>query len=176
MSGANERIVAGDSWSIVTLDTDRGRDLQDLFERSADYFQTVFGLPVGPAEAQSAFLALPEHKTYDDKFLLGIIDDQDVLVGHLDLIRDHPDDGVWTIGVFLLAPDVRGSGLGTEILERTAQWAATRGARTLRIDVVDWNERGLRFLERAGFRRAEAIDGYTSGALEGQLVILERPL
>ena len=57
---------------IRQLDSSDGADLQALCQRCHDYFELVTGHPVGPAEAQSLFSSLPEGKTYEDKFLLGV--------------------------------------------------------------------------------------------------------
>lgn len=46
--------------------------LQCVLESAPGYFQTVCGAPPGGAEAQSTFTALPEGRTYDNKFVWGL--------------------------------------------------------------------------------------------------------
>lgn len=70
-----------------SLESEDGPALQTLFERCDDYFESATGLPAGPAEAQSAFMVLPEGKGYEDKFLVGIFD-HGRLVGVIDAIRN----------------------------------------------------------------------------------------
>jgi ribosomal protein S18 acetylase RimI-like enzyme len=50
-----------------------------------------------------------------------------------------------------VSPMARGGGIGTRLLERLTQFAATEGFRTIRLDVIDTNERARRLYERLGF-------------------------
>lgn len=98
------------------LEAEDGPLLQEMFERCGDYFEAVTGLPVGPAEAQSTFMVLPEGKGYEDKFLIGIFDYEE-LVGVVDAIRNYPEPAIWWIGLMLLVPERRGRGLGTIVYQ-----------------------------------------------------------
>jgi RimJ/RimL family protein N-acetyltransferase len=160
--------------TAVALDAENGASLEELFARCNDYFELTFGLPPGPAEVQSAFVALPEGKSYDDKFLLGMFD-ADRLTGHVDIIRDYPESGHWTLGLILLEPDARSDGLGTEVMTALAAWVRDQGGSMLRAGVVAWNLPALRYFERAGFR---AVDRHeiTSGVKRGDAVVFERSL
>lgn len=56
------------------------------------------------------------------------------------------------IGLFAVAPEAQGRGLGTALLAAARTWAAARGARSLRVVTQGANARALRAYERAGFR------------------------
>ena len=126
-------------------------ELQSLIERSADYYEQVYGHPPGPAEATSVYSVLPDGvETYDTKILLAVIKESR-MVGVIDAVRDWPSPGTWAVGLLLLEPGVRGRGLGTVVLERLEDRAAAEGAAQLRVGVQVANEGGLRFWQRNGF-------------------------
>lgn len=172
----SQPLFSVDGGSVIELIEDHADELQRLFEECEAYFDLVFGLPVGPAEVQSAFIALPEGKTYEDKYLLGVIDDADRMVGHIDAVKDYPAPGDWSIGILLLAPGVRGRGLGTSLYDGLRQWARSQGANALRIGVVEWNEAALGFCESFGLARTNVIPNHRSGQKCGNLVVFRDPL
>jgi hypothetical protein len=55
----------GDNYSLRYLTADNGAAVQALCERCADYLELIMGVPPGPAEAQSLYIALPDGSSYD---------------------------------------------------------------------------------------------------------------
>jgi myo-inositol-1(or 4)-monophosphatase len=159
------------SYTIRPLDSDDGEALQALCERATDYFELVMGRPPGPAEAQSLYMALPEGKTYDHKLLLGVFHDIK-LIGVVDLIRDHPHPGTWTLGLLLLDPLHRGRGLGRAIVHALEDWVRQQGATKLRIDVARQNVRALHFWRHLGFQLVAA----TNATMNDSMFHLERSM
>jgi GNAT superfamily N-acetyltransferase len=127
--------------------------LQSLLEASADYYDLVLGLPPGPAEAVAVSLAGPEDGADPaGKMLYGIwTPDGEKLVGVLDAFRDYPERGVWYIGLLLLLPTVRASGIGRSIVEALIEAAQGLGAREFQLNVVEQNVVGQRFWRSLGF-------------------------
>lgn len=168
------RIGPGSSYETRLLAPPDLATLQYLFELAADYFEIATGAPAAPDEAARAFVGGPATKTVDDKRVIGIFTEDGVLVGVLDAIVDFPHPGTWTMGMLLLAPDHRGAGLGSTVLDAYEAWARRSGARAFRTAVVTHHERGLRFLERAGYQRVSTLNGYHSGAREAAVAFLEK--
>lgn len=50
-----------------------------------------------------------------------------------------------------VAPEARGSGIGSQLLDRLKQFGAEEGYRTIRLDVIDTNPGARRLYERLGF-------------------------
>jgi ribosomal protein S18 acetylase RimI-like enzyme len=50
-----------------------------------------------------------------------------------------------------VAPEARGSGIGTKLLDRLKDFAAQEGYATIRLDVIDTNPAARRLYERLGF-------------------------
>ncbi len=146
--------LAGHYFRARVLEHADGVALQDLLEKCSDYCEMVLGRPPGPAEAQSVFLAGPEEgHDPSGKLLLGIFADRgDEMVGVLDAFVDYPRAGVWYIGLLLLVPATRGSGVGRDILEAFAEAARRRGATALELNVVEQNVNAHRFWTAHGFK------------------------
>ncbi|MQA97607.1 MAG: hypothetical protein GEV11_24375 [Streptosporangiales bacterium] len=142
-------ITTPDSLAVRPLVPQDGPLLERLFERLTD--ERELGGARGPADAVSAYIALPEGKGYEDKVLLGVWRG-DVLIGAIDCIRDHPRTGTWTFGMFALDPRYRLGGRGLAVLRGFERAAAARGAVEMRAGIRPENVGGTRFAEMAGYR------------------------
>ena len=148
--------------------------LQTLFDRSTDYFEIATGAPPAKDEAARAFVAGPPSKSVDEKRTVGVFDRSDELIGVLDAIVDWPDPGVWAMGMLLLEPASRGSGLGTAVLKAYETWAGGLGASQFRTAIVSHHERGRRFLEGRGYWCASTVDDYNAGAREATVLFYSK--
>jgi GNAT superfamily N-acetyltransferase len=149
-----ETLFEAASVRVAVLDADDGPDLEQLFARCDDFFALVMGHPPGPAEVQSAFVALHEGKSYGDKILAGVIAD-DGLAGEIDLVRDYPEDGTWHIGSFLLDPAHRDD--ARSVYEALEAWAGRGGARRLRIIVANQDREAVAFWTGLGFEIRDTV-------------------
>ena len=147
-------------------------DLQALFERSADYFQVATGRPPLPDEAARAFVGGPPAKSVIDKRTIGVYEGNGRLVGVLDALTGWPEADVWTMGMLLLEPALRGQGLGGAVLAAYERWAGSQGARRWRTALVAHHTRGISFLERAGYQRENTISDYDAGGLRTPVIFL----
>ena len=151
--------LSGPGFTTFAIESEHGAQLQHLLELCADSAELTFGHPPGPADAQSLFYAGPEEGAGTQgrdaagrKMLLGIkTPGSDRMAGVLDGFAGYPAPGVWYIGLLLLAPDVRGQGVGNEIVEAFARAAAGHGAYEIQLNVVEDNQRGRRFWSSCGF-------------------------
>jgi|SRR5579884_410424 len=132
------------------LEPEHGPVLQRLLERDPEFFELEFGLPPGPSEAQSAYVSLPEGKSYEDKFLLGIFRASE-LIGVIDVIRDYPRTGVWTFGTIFVDPGTRREGIGTAAVEGVQRQVARCGGDRLRGVASNRNLAALAFAAKLGY-------------------------
>jgi tRNA (guanine37-N1)-methyltransferase len=72
------------------------------------------------------------------------------------------DDGAWSIGRLMVAPDLRGRGLGRVLLEH-AEAVAHPDATAYRLVTGKDSEANLRRYRRAGYRVVEVLDDFPSG-------------
>ena len=76
----------------------------------------------------------------------GFIDPEDAARAHL--------VSMW------VAPDHRGGGVADALVEAVASWAASRGVRTLRLNVTANNDRAIGFYRRIGFTLTGETEPY----------------
>ena len=148
--------------------------LQSLFERGSDYFEIATGAPPAKDEATRAYVAGPPTKSVDDKRVIGVFDAADHLVGVLDAIVDWPQDGVWSMGILLLDPEHRGSGLGKAVLGAFEDWAKGRGAREFRTAVVTHHDAGRRFLSESGYHHEQSVADDPAGASQASILFFTK--
>lgn len=66
--------------------------------------------------------------------------------------HDADDSNVVHLRAMWVDPLFRGSGGADELAACVVSWAVSEGARTIRLEVMQSNERARRFYERSGFR------------------------
>jgi len=149
--------------------------LQCVLEAAPAYFCCVNGTEPGGAEAQSTFTALPEGKSYDDKFVWGLYSGG-AMIGCADVIRGYPSRERAIIGLLLLAEAWQRRGLGrafAALLEqKIASWPEIK---RLRIGVVASNEGALAFWRKLGYSETGEVRPAHSGFVR-EVIVLEKPL
>ena len=85
-----------------------------------------------------------------DKFVIGVWT-EDGLTAAIDLLRDFPQPHVWYLGLLLVAPEARSSGLGARIVEALKVWMRSHDGRSIRLVTQDQNPDALRFWLAQGF-------------------------
>jgi len=86
-------------------------------------------------------------------------------------VRDAVESNVVHLMAMWVDPVLRGSGGADELAASVVAWAASEGARTLRLEVMQSNGRARRFYERIGFQasRRETVperDGLSKVRME----------
>lgn len=87
-----------------------------VFAASDDWFVAATGQPSAPGDVQSAYYSMPEDYTFDDKVLLVIEADREV-VGFIDALLRYPHTASIGIGTFLIRPEFRRLGIGRAVAE-----------------------------------------------------------
>jgi ribosomal protein S18 acetylase RimI-like enzyme len=151
-------------------------ELQTLLERCADYSLLVTGSPPKPSAAVSLLTECPRGKTVNDKFVIGIFDKKQVLLGVLDAVRDYPSQADWWLGLLLLDPDQRNKGLGKRIYQAFEHWVNQQGARRIFLGVLEKNEKAYRFWMAMGFEVIEKQSKRQFGNTTHVVVVMARSL
>ncbi len=133
------------SWDIELLTTDYANEIDSFVKLFNDFFQLCEG------KYGSSALILndcpPSKVNHKDKFVLGLYD-ADTMIGLVDLIRDYPEKGCWTIGYLLIHPMYRNQGLGSKLVKDLEMSLSTS---RLRCVVQKQNVLGLAFWKSNGF-------------------------
>jgi GNAT superfamily N-acetyltransferase len=151
-------------------------ELQSLLERCADYSLLVTGSSPKPSAAVSLLADCPLGKTLIDKSVIGIFDEEQVLIGVLDVIRDYPTQDDWWLGLLLLDPSQRKKGLGKRIYQAFEHWVGQQGARRIYLGVVEENQKAYRFWQRMGFEIVETQPSRQFSNLSHVVVVMIRNL
>ena len=125
--------------------------LQALYDRCADFTLLVEGEPVSPTAAGQDLQSVPAGKSLADKCVFGIFNLQGEIVGVLDALRDYPEEAAWWVGLLMLAPAVRGQGLGRDAFLAFSEYVRWHGAKVIMLGVVEENKPALEFWQKMGF-------------------------
>lgn len=82
--------------------------------------------------------------------LLTLRDDDGALLGSVWL--EPRGEDVWYLGMFTIRPDLQARGLGRVLLDESERFARSRGARRIRITVIQLRASLIEWYERRGFR------------------------
>ena len=151
-------------------------ELQRILEAAPAYWLRITGELPGNLAAEETFRALPDGKSHDDKFVLGIFVDAE-LVGCADLVRGYPDSETAMLGLLLLRESHQHMGLG-----RSAYLAIENFVRSwkqitrMRIGVVAANDSVHPFWKNLGFVETGLRRPYQEGAVVSETIVLEKPL
>jgi len=169
--------LSGDAFRTFPLAPHDFPALQQLWNDSADYVKVVYGRPPQHDEAQSVYEAGPEQGYGPQgKMFYGITAASgDKLIGVLDAFRNHPHEGSWYIGLLLLSPDTRGSGIGRKVVDALTHAARAQGASEIQLNVVEQNESAHRFWATCGFTEVGRWR-QRLGARESTFIRMRRPL
>ena len=72
-------------------------------------------------------------------------------------VPDSTDPTVVHLMAMWVHPALRGSGAASALVQAVLAWAEERGARSIRLDVIDGNDRARRLYERHGFQATGQI-------------------
>jgi len=166
----------GELGRLVVLGSGDLPDLQALFERCHAYFRLVHGAPPRPDEAERWLRdETASGKTVADKTVFGLRDDEERLVGAVDVVRDYPAPGEFYLGTMILEPTIRGVGLGATFHAWVRHWAREQGAKAVQLCVAVQNEGALRFWRREGYDEL-GTGRVRNGTLESEVVKMRMEL
>ena len=127
-------------------------------ERSChEYAADLVSLGTSPGEAQrqaaaSIHGAFPEGRPGPDNAVFNLMDDAGLGVGYLWVGRDHSDDPTsWWVWDILVESEHRGMGYGKEGMKRAEEYARSRGAATLGLNVFGFNQSARGLYESLGY-------------------------
>lgn len=126
------------------------RRLQEVFESSRGYFETVQGRGPSASEAQSDMVAVPEGYPLSGLHYF-LIELADCPVGCISVYNGYPKASFAYISLLLFVDSQQGKGLGPKAIRFAEHLARRWGCTVLRMSVVEGNTRALRFWQHQGF-------------------------
>lgn len=124
----------------------RVRALTDAPEQFGETLAEALARPLEGWEALSASIVPPSTQS------MFVAEVKGVPVGSVYALHDAKDTDVGRLGGMWVAPDQRGRGIGTALLDAARIWAVQLGKRHLRLWVACDSGAGRRLYEKAGFQ------------------------
>jgi GNAT superfamily N-acetyltransferase len=149
--------------------------MQRVLEGAPTYAERITGAPPGAADAQSTYSILPEGKAYEDKFVYGIYE-RDEMIGCADVIRAWPRADTTHVGLLLIAERHQRRGHGRAAYRLLEEQVRAWGAKRVRIGVIGTNADVMPFWSKLGFAPTGEVKPYRYGRVESHVTVLEKPL
>ena len=164
------------TYSVRQLSLEDIEAVQTLCEKCLDYMLLVDGHPADPDGVERDFQEVPPGNLPEDKFVFGIVNQRNDLVGLLDVVHSYPEKKIWWIGLLLLIPDIRSQGIGQKVLEGFAKYVRANGGQAIMLGVVEENTRAYQFWSRAGFEFVRQTEPRQFGNKTQKVRIMRRDL
>jgi ribosomal protein S18 acetylase RimI-like enzyme len=165
-----------DEYAVARLGPADVPALQRLYERCSDYHEIEEGIPTRPGAAEHLLTELPPGKDAADKFSLGIRGADGELVGVVDLIRGYPEAHQWWVGLLMLDPEVRASGVGSRLYRAVARAVAADGGSAIYLGVLEQNAPAERFWRRHGFEELRREPYTAASGHRSRVIVMRHPL
>jgi RimJ/RimL family protein N-acetyltransferase len=163
-------------YSVHLLTREDVKAIQTLYERCVDFMLLVDGRPANENAAEEEFQDLPPGISRDDKFMFGIVNPLNDLIGVLEILRWYPDAITWWIGLLLFAPEIRSQGIGNKVLESLVEYVRASGGKAIMLGVVEENERAYQFWSKMGFELIRETEPRQFGNKTQKVRIMRRKL
>jgi len=161
-------------YAVRSLKPEEVELLQRLYDRCADFGVLVEGQPFSPTAAQAEFRTIPDGKSLSDKWMFGLINPQGEIVGLLETVRHYPDETTWWMGLLMLAPELRGQGVGREVLRSFSEYVRLRGGKAIMLGVVEENRPAYLFWQKMGFKVVRKTEPRPFGKKMQMVYVMQR--
>ncbi|MBD2535403.1 GNAT family N-acetyltransferase [Nostoc flagelliforme FACHB-838] len=163
-------------YSAKLLKPEDAAVLQSLYEQCTEFALLTDGQLPSPMAARDEFDAVPDGKTTQDKYIFGLFNPQNDLLGMIESIRHYPDNQTWWLGLMMLSPEQRGQGLGSEFYQAFENWVSAQGVKQVSLSVVEANELGLQFWKSLGFKVIRKTEPRQFGNKTHAVYVMSRPV
>lgn len=164
-------------WQAIELQPRDAAVLQAFYEANPDYNLAVCGEPPPHDAARDTFESQPPAGwPYGRKWVIAFRAEDGPLVAMAELLSNLFVDGVWHIGLFIVATRLHGTGAARVLYEGLEAWMVERGALWSRLGVVVANARAERFWERLGYVEVRRRDGLAMGRRVNAIRVMVKPL
>ncbi len=121
-----------------------------LMARCEDYFYLQDGEAPEQDDARQFFSDVPETKVPNDQLVFGY-GQRNLLTGLIAVLKDYPENKTWYIGLALVDPALRSSGVGRILYRYVQDLAIESGAECMKAAVIEKNGAALQFWRKLGF-------------------------
>ena len=141
-------------YTIVEGSEENAEDIQKLMAGNEEYFRLVKEKLPTLEGARESYTILPPNTSREQK-TFAVFYKKGKCTAVLDFIQGYPKESVGFIGLFMLAADCQGKGIGKKMFRHIREAAEKAGLEKLRLGCYAANEPGRIFWEKQGFQLAE---------------------
>lgn len=160
---------------MVDLEPGDLEEIHDLRVRAADFFAEVGDDPPTPESLEADLDDLPAGYSRADEVMYRAYWGR-ALQGYGEVLRGYERPDQWIIGIVLVDPAARGTGVGRTLVDAVAADALEAGVTSLAAGVIASRVRSLRFWHREGFTHEVRRRPITVAGEDTEVVRLERTL
>jgi GNAT superfamily N-acetyltransferase len=147
-----------------------------LFLESCNEFSIMEnGKPAKPGAGLKFLQDIPPGFTLDKKFAYSI-EKEGQIIGLFDLIQDYPVKDIWWIGLFLLLPESRGKGFGSQVIRIICDSLIHLKAKEVRLGVLEENKVGYEFWQKMKFSLIDKKTGRKFGEKIHTVLVMQHLL
>lgn len=117
----------------------------------------------------------PEGLNLDSKYYF-LIYDKEKSIAVIDFLKGYPTNDTVFIGLLMVDENIQGEGYGSKIVNGLMKKFKTEGYRTVRIAVIEENDKGLKFWNKLGFKLIKSSTSQINPKIKNNLFILEHDL
>lgn len=152
-------------------------DIQAFTESNPEYWLLTHGCPPAADDAAKSFDRHPPADMSYREHLSLVVRDLSTrkIVAQIDVATDLLAAGVYHLGFFITATRTRGTGFAHDLYDVYERWAIERGARWLRLGVVEANPRAEAFWRRLGYIEVRRQHNYVLGVRNHVLITMVKP-
>jgi len=138
-------------YTIVEGSTDNLDDIYELMRGNTYHNQQIFGREILRQECEEDLTTRPAGtESWQKNFV--VLYKKEKCVAVLDFIYGYPDGKTCYLGLFMLAEEAHGKGIGKKLMKHIFKVAKALGMEAMRLACYECNEIGVRFWEKCGFR------------------------
>jgi len=139
-------------------------DIFSLCEKNKEYYEYCPPM-ITESLVKEDMYALPENKTLDDKYYVGLYDSEK-LIAILDLIEKYPDENTIFIGLLMLDIDIQNKGIGSLIFNDLCEYLKDIGYKYIRLAWILDNKKAKHFWLKNGFEIIKQTKDYNNHSVE----------
>ena len=133
---------------------ENAEDIQQLMAENETYFHLIKEELPTLEGAKESYTILPPNTDSEQK-TFAVFYKKGKCTAILDFIQGYPEKSIGFIGLFMLAEDCQGKGIGKKLFRHIREAAQKAGLKKLRLGCYAANEPGRRFWEKQGFQLVE---------------------
>lgn len=130
--------------------------VQNFLKHNEDFFILTTGKGIDESEGSRFFDILPPNKKSEDKFIIGIFEN-DSLIVLIDLVQGYSEENQWILGSFIVDINYRHKSIGTRLLKILEELLLALRVNSIRIVVQEFNPNAVNFWIKNGFVETQRL-------------------